>query len=82
MRRGRLKEYGADLATRVVSPADYAIKKITVTVKATTGPFPGLRQTRQSVFVRFRDATLTLPSSFAVDLALARFAERRRDGRG
>jgi len=50
-----IEQYGADLVTRVVSPADYAIKKITVTVKATTGPFPGLRQTRQSVFVRFRD---------------------------
>jgi Tfp pilus assembly protein PilV len=51
-----IEQYGADLATRVVSPADYAIKKITVTVKATTGPFPGLRQTRQTVFVRYRDA--------------------------
>ena len=51
-----IEQYGTDLATRVASPGDYAVKKITVTVRATTGPFPGLRQTRQSVFVRFRDA--------------------------
>jgi Tfp pilus assembly protein PilV len=51
-----IEQYNSDLATRVVSPADYAVKKITVTVKATTGPFPGLRQTQQTVFVRFRDA--------------------------
>jgi len=36
--------------------ADNAVKKVTVTVRATTGPFPGLRQTQQSVLVRFRDA--------------------------
>lgn len=51
-----IEQYGADLTTRVVSPGDYAIKKVTVTVRATMGPFPGLRQTRQSVFVRYRDA--------------------------
>ena len=51
-----IEQYGSDLATRVASPDTYAVKKITVTVRATTGPFPGLRQTRQSVFVRFRDA--------------------------
>jgi type II secretory pathway pseudopilin PulG len=51
-----IEQYDSDLATRIVSPAAYAVKKITVTVRATTGPFPGLRQTKQSVFVRFRDA--------------------------
>ena len=51
-----IEQYGPDLATRIVTPATYAIKKITVTVRAMTGPFPGLRQTQQSVFVRFRDA--------------------------
>ena len=50
-----VEQYAGDLTTRVTSPGTYAIKKITVTVRATTGPFPGLRQTRQSVFVRFRD---------------------------
>jgi type II secretory pathway pseudopilin PulG len=51
-----IEQYAADLATRIVTPATYALKKITVTVRATTGPFPGLRQTQQSVLVRFRDA--------------------------
>ena len=51
-----IEQYGSDLATRVVTPAAYAVKKITVTVRATTGPFPALRQTQQSVIVRYRDA--------------------------
>lgn len=51
-----IEQYAADLTSRVTSPAPYAIKKVTVTVRATIGPFPGLRQTRQSVLVRFRDA--------------------------
>jgi type II secretory pathway pseudopilin PulG len=51
-----IEQYDGDLATRIVTPATYAVKKITVTVRATTGPFPGLRQTQQSVIVRFRDA--------------------------
>jgi len=51
-----VEQYADDLATRVVAPATYAVKKVTVTVRATTGPFPGLRQTQQSVLVRFRDA--------------------------
>lgn len=51
-----VEQYADDLTTRVASPGAYAIKKITVTVRATMGPFPGLRQTKQSVFVRFRDA--------------------------
>jgi hypothetical protein len=56
-----IEQYGSDLATRVVTPGTppgtYAVMKITVTVRATTGPFPGLRQTQQSVFVRFRDGS-------------------------
>lgn len=52
-----IEQYGTDLATRVVTPGTYDVKKITVTVRATTGPFPGLRQTQQSVFVRFRDGS-------------------------
>jgi Tfp pilus assembly protein PilV len=51
-----IEQYAADLSTRVVTPATYALKKVTVTVRATIGPFPGLRQTQQSVLVRFRDA--------------------------
>jgi prepilin-type N-terminal cleavage/methylation domain-containing protein len=49
-----IEQFGDDLATRVTSPGIYVAKKITVTVRATTGPFPGLRQTRQSVFVGYR----------------------------
>lgn len=52
-----IEQYSSDLATRVVTPGTYDVKKITVTVGATAGPFPGLRQTQQSVFVRFRDAS-------------------------
>jgi len=51
-----IEQYAADLTTRVPAPGTYAIKKVTVTVRATMGPFPGLRQTRQSVLLRFRDA--------------------------
>lgn len=51
-----IEQLGPDLTTRVTSPGAYAVKRITVTVQATTGPFPGLRRTQQSVIVRFRDA--------------------------
>lgn len=51
-----IEQFGGDLTTRITTPAAYPLKKITVTVGPTAGPFPGLRQTRQSVFVRFRDA--------------------------
>jgi Tfp pilus assembly protein PilV len=51
-----VEQFNADLTTRVSTPAAYNVKRITVTVKATTGPFPGLRQTQQTVVVRFRDA--------------------------
>lgn len=50
-----IEQFGADLTTRVITPATYVVKKVVVTVKATTGPFPGLRQTRQSVFVGYRN---------------------------
>jgi Tfp pilus assembly protein PilV len=56
LRTYTIEQYGSDLTTRIVTPATYTLKKITVTVRATTGPFPGLRQTRQSVIVRYRDA--------------------------
>jgi Tfp pilus assembly protein PilV len=51
-----VEQFNADLTTRVSTPAAYNVKRITVTVKATTGPFPGLRQTQQTVVVRYRDA--------------------------
>ncbi len=52
-----IEQWTADLSTRVVSPGAYAVKLVTVTVRPTMGPFPGLRSTTQSAYVRFRDAS-------------------------
>ena len=52
-----VEQYREDLTTRVVTPGAYGVKLVTVTVRPTSGPFPGLRQTTQSVYVRFRDAS-------------------------
>ncbi|HEY3124820.1 MAG TPA: prepilin-type N-terminal cleavage/methylation domain-containing protein [Thermoanaerobaculia bacterium] len=52
-----IEQFDGDLTTRVTAPGAYVAKKVTVTVRATTGPFPGLRQTRQSVFVGYRDGS-------------------------
>ena len=52
-----IEQFGPDLETRVTTPSSYFAKRVTVTVRATQGPFPGLRQTRQSVWVRYRDAS-------------------------
>ncbi len=52
-----IEQWAPDLTTRVVSPGSYAVKRVTVSVRATAGPFPGLRSTTQSAYVRFRDAS-------------------------
>jgi type II secretory pathway pseudopilin PulG len=52
-----IEQWAGDLTTRVVSPGPYAVKLVTVTVRPTMGPFPGLRSTTQSAYVRFRDAS-------------------------
>ena len=52
-----IEQWASDLTTRVTSPAAYAVKLVTVTVRPTRGPFPGLRTTTQSAYVRFRDAS-------------------------
>ena len=52
-----VEQFQGDLTTRVLAPATYGVKLLTVTVRPTSGPFPGLRQTTQSVYVRFRDAS-------------------------
>lgn len=52
-----VEQYREDLTTLVVAPGAYGVKLVTVTVRPTSGPFPGLRQTTQSVYVRFRDAS-------------------------
>jgi prepilin-type N-terminal cleavage/methylation domain-containing protein len=44
--------YAADLTTRVTAPATYVAALLTVTVRPTQGPFPGLRQTTQSLYLR------------------------------
>lgn len=51
-----VEQFGADLVTPVTSPNPYVVKLITVTVRPTSGPFPGLRQSRQSLYLRVRDA--------------------------
>lgn len=52
-----VEQYAEDLTTRISSPNSYAVKLLTVTVRATQGPFPGLRGTTQSLYVRSRGAT-------------------------
>ena len=52
-----VEQWASDLTTRVVSPGPWAVKLVTVTVRPTRGPFPGLRTTTQSAYVRFRDAS-------------------------
>ena len=52
-----IEQWAENLSTRVVSPGTYAVKLVTVTVRPTMGPFPGLRSTTQSAYVRFRDAS-------------------------
>ena len=51
-----VEQFAADLTTRVTTPgagpAPYAAKLVTVTVRPTRGPFPGLRQTTQSLLLR------------------------------
>jgi type II secretory pathway pseudopilin PulG len=65
-----VEQFREDLITRVVTPSStcaaewgtstcpgsFGVKLLTVVVRPTSGPFPGLRQTTQSVYVRFRDA--------------------------
>jgi hypothetical protein len=50
-----VEQFDADLTTRITAPAAYVVKLITVTVRPTQGPFPGLRQTTQSLYLRVRD---------------------------
>ena len=52
-----VEQFDGDLTTRVTAPAAYVVKLITVTVRPTRGPFPGLRRTTQSLYLRVRDAT-------------------------
>lgn len=51
-----VEQFEGDLTTRILAPAPYVVKLITVTVRPTRGPFPGLRRTTQSLYLRVRDA--------------------------
>ena len=57
LRTYTVEQYDGDLTTRITSPAPYVVKLVTVTVRPTRGPFPGLRRTTQSLYLRVRDAT-------------------------
>jgi prepilin-type N-terminal cleavage/methylation domain-containing protein len=50
-----VEQFGQDMTTRIDAPAPYFIKLVTVTVQATRGPFPGLRKTSQSLYLRLRN---------------------------
>lgn len=52
-----VEQFDGDLTTRINAPAAYVVKLVTVTVRPTAGPFPGLRRTTQSLYLRVRDAT-------------------------
>jgi prepilin-type N-terminal cleavage/methylation domain-containing protein len=51
-----VEQFAADLTTRITTPAagpaPYIAKLVTVTVQPTQGPFPGLRRTTQSLYLR------------------------------
>lgn len=51
-----VEQFDGNLTTRITAPAPYVVKLITVTVRPTSGPFPGLRQSRQALYLRLRDA--------------------------
>jgi Tfp pilus assembly protein PilV len=50
-----VEQFDGNLTARVASPNSYVVKLITVTVRPTLGPLPGLRQTQQSLYLRVRD---------------------------
>jgi Tfp pilus assembly protein PilV len=52
-----IEQFDDTLVTRVAAPGAYVVKLITVTVQPTSGPFPGLRQSRQSLYLRLRDVS-------------------------
>lgn len=52
-----VEQFDSTLATRVTAPGPYVVKLIVVTVAPTAGPFPGLRTSRQALYLRLRDVT-------------------------
>jgi prepilin-type N-terminal cleavage/methylation domain-containing protein len=51
-----IEQFDGTLINRITAPGAYVVKLITVTVRPTLGPFPGLRSTTQSLYLRVRDA--------------------------
>ena len=51
-----IEQFDGTLTNRITAPNAYVVKLITVTVRPTLGPFPGLRQTTQSLYLRVKDA--------------------------
>ena len=51
-----IEQFDGTLTNRITAPGAYVVKLITVTVRPTQGPFPGLRSTTQSLYLRVRDA--------------------------
>jgi prepilin-type N-terminal cleavage/methylation domain-containing protein len=51
-----IEQFDGTLTNRITAPNAYVVKLITVTVRPTQGPFPGLRQTIQSLYLRVKDA--------------------------
>jgi prepilin-type N-terminal cleavage/methylation domain-containing protein len=50
-----IEQFDGTLTNRITSPGAYVVKLITVTVQPTQGPFPGLRRTTQSLYLRLRN---------------------------
>ena len=51
-----IEQFDGTLTARILSPNPYVVKLVTVTVQPRRGPFPGLRRTTQSLYLRVRDA--------------------------
>jgi prepilin-type N-terminal cleavage/methylation domain-containing protein len=51
-----IEQFDGTLTNRITAPAAYVVKLITVSVRPTQGPFPGLRTTTQSLYLRLRNA--------------------------
>jgi prepilin-type N-terminal cleavage/methylation domain-containing protein len=56
LRTYTIEQFDGTLTNRITAPNAYVVKLITVTVRPTSGPFPGLRQTTQSLYLRVKDA--------------------------
>ena len=51
-----IEQFDGTLTNRITAPGAYVVKLVTVMVRPTSGPFPGLRTTTQSLYLRLRNA--------------------------